>query len=106
MSREIDRTEALRRELVAAIVEGTGMREVLAMPLADTLLAHLQNEYGGQRLYIPAPPRQYPILQIEAELRQGLPPAEACRRYGISRRTLRRLFPGGLPTAMRDEEVA
>jgi Mor family transcriptional regulator len=97
MSRETDRTEALRREIVAAIVSGTGMREVLAVPLADTVLAYLQTEYGGQGLYIPAPPRSYPLLQIEAELRQGAEPADVCRRYNLSRRTLFRLFPGGLP---------
>jgi Mor family transcriptional regulator len=97
MSRETDRTEALRRELVAAIVGGTGMREIMAVPLADTLLCYLQAEYGGQQLYIPAPPRTYPILQIEAELRRGEDPEDVRRRYNISRRTLYRLFPGGLP---------
>lgn len=107
MSRETDRTEALRRELVAAIVGETGMREVLAVPLADSLLAYLQREYGGQRMYIPAPARLYPMLQIEAELRQGADVDDVCRRYGISRRTLRRLFPGGLPVPkLADEEVA
>jgi Mor family transcriptional regulator len=97
VSRETDRTEALRQELVAAVVAETGMREVLAVPLANSLLAYLQREYGGQRLYIPAPGRMYPILQIEAELRQGETPADVCKRYSISRRTLDRLFPSGLP---------
>jgi Mor family transcriptional regulator len=107
MSRETDRTEALRRELVGAIVAQTGMREILAVPLADIVLAHLQTEYGGQSLYIPAPPRSYPLLQIEAELRQGEDPIDVCRRYNLSRRTLFRLFPGGLPqAALRLPEAA
>lgn len=108
MSRESDRTEQLRAELVSAIVAETGMREVLAVPLADSLVAYLQREYGGSKLYIPAPSRMYPMLQIEAELRQGESPAGICRRYNISLRTLNRLFPGGLPKpeGEGDQEVA
>lgn len=107
MSKETDRTEALRRELVTAIVAETGMREVLALPLADSLVAYLQREYGGQRMYIPAPSRMYPMLQIEAELRHGEAIDDVCRRYSVSPRTLRRLFPGGLPQPeIPQEEVA
>lgn len=103
MSRESDRTEQLRQELVAAIVAETGMGEVLAMPLAETLVGYLQREYGGTRLYIPAPARLYPMLQIEAELRRGDAPSDVCRRYNLSNRTLKRLFPGGIP---RPEDAA
>lgn len=106
MSRETDRTEQLRQELVTAIVDGTGMREVLALPLADTLVSYLQKEYGGARLYIPAPARMYPMLQIEAELRRGEPIGDVCRRYNISLRTLNRLFPGGLPKVESEAENA
>ena len=35
MSKDIDRSEALRRELVGAIVHETGMREVMALPIAN-----------------------------------------------------------------------
>jgi Mor family transcriptional regulator len=107
MSREIDRTEQLRQEFITAIVGETGMREVLAVPLADSLVAYLQREYGGSRLYIPAPARMYPMLQLEAELRRGEPQADVCRRYNISHRTLKRLFPGGIPRPEEPEtEVA
>ncbi len=97
MSRESDRTESLRRELVAALVEQTGMREVLAMPYADCLLAYLQREYGGDRLYIPAQLRQYDMLQIRAALELGKTIQFVCREHGMSRSTLYKLFPGGLP---------
>ena len=106
MSRESDRTEALRQELISAVVAETGMRETLAVPVANSLLAYLQKEYGGQRLYIPAPARMYPMLQIEAELRQGAGVDEVCRRYNISHRTLKRLFPGGLPKQESESEEA
>lgn len=97
MSKETDCTEALRRELVGAIVQETGMREVLALPIADSLLAYLQREYPGQSIYIPAPQRPHDVLQITAALERGETPAKVCRDFNIGRRTLYRLFPGGLP---------
>lgn len=97
MSKDLDRTQALHRELVGAIVQETGMREVLAVPIADSLMAYLQREYPGQALYIPAPARRYDLLLIRAALERGDPPVRVCRDFGIGRRTLDRLFPGGLP---------
>jgi hypothetical protein len=99
MSRETDRTEALRRELVAGIVQQTGMREVLAVPIATSLLAYLQAQYGGERLYIPQPCRQFDMLQIEAALRAGEAPHAVARTHGTTVRQLHRMFPGGLPKA-------
>jgi hypothetical protein len=97
VSRETDRTEALRRELIAGIVEQTGMREVLALPIASSLLAYLQAQYGGERLYIPQPARQFDLLQIEAALRGGTTPGTVARAHGTTVRQLHRIFPGGLP---------
>lgn len=97
MSKDSDRTEALRRELVSAIVDETGMREVMALPLANSVLAYLQRQYAGERLYIPAPPRQYDVLLIKAELERGDSINRVCTTHGMSRTTLYRLFPGGMP---------
>lgn len=102
MSRETDRTEALRRDFIAALVEQTGMREVLAMPYADCLLAYLQREYGGDRIYIPAASRQYDLLQIDFALRQGQSPQAVARAHDTTVRQLHRLFPGGLPRMDQD----
>lgn len=97
MSRDTDRIEALRVELVRALVAEAGMREVVALPIADSLLAYLQREHGGERLYIPQPCRQYDVLQIEAALKRGWTITRVCREFGISRSMLYKLFPGGLP---------
>ena len=97
MSSENDRTEALRSEFVRALVEDIGMREVIALPFANALLSYFQREYPGQQLYIPAPPRQYDLLQIHAALERGDSPSKVCRDFSMSRRTLFRLFPSGLP---------
>lgn len=102
-NRDIDKTEALRSELVRGIVDQLGVPESLAMPYANGLLAYLQREYAGQQLYIPAAPRQYDVLQISAALGRGVSVARVCREFGVSRSMLYKLFPGGLP---RSELVA
>jgi hypothetical protein len=78
-------------------VQELGLREVMALPIANSLVAYLQRQYPGERLYIPAPPRQYDLLQIEAALRAGVSIGRVCREHGMSRSTLYKLFPGGLP---------
>lgn len=97
MSTETDRTEALRRELVRGLVEETGMREVLALPIANSLVAFLQRERSGQYLYVPSPTRQHDRTEMRAALERGEAPAQVCRKFAIGRRTLDRIFPGGLP---------
>lgn len=97
MSKESDRTEALRRELVRGLVEETGMREILALPIADSLVTFLQRERPGEYLYVPAPQRHYNVDELRAALVRGDTPAAVCRHFGLGRRTLDRLFPGGLP---------
>lgn len=97
MTRETDRTEALRTELVRGIVESTGMREVLAVPIANGLLEILQREYGGRNLYVPTPSRTYPVDKITAALEAGHKPGQVCRDFALSRAKLYELFPGGLP---------
>jgi len=96
-SRDADRTEALRRDLVRGIVEETGVTEAVAMPFANSILAYLQRTRAGERLYIPQPPRQYDLLQIQHDLESGIPVHRVCRRHGLSRTTLHKMFPGGLP---------
>lgn len=97
MSRETDRAEALRNEIVRALVEECGLREVMALPWADSIVAYLQRERGGETIYVPKPPRGYPIDQIAEDLRRGADIGDVCAAYRISRRTLNRLFPGGVP---------
>jgi Mor family transcriptional regulator len=102
VTRETDRTEALRTELLRGIVETTGMREVLALPIANGLLTVLQREYGGRNMYVPAPARTYPVLQIAAALESGRTPEQVRHDFGLSRTKLYELFPGGLPKPRKD----
>lgn len=97
MSTDQDPTEILRSQLVAAIADQTGMRESLAEPYADAVLTFLQREHGGGHLYIPAPSRRYDLLQIRAQLERGDSIMRVCMEHAMSRTTLYKLFPGGLP---------
>lgn len=102
-SRDADRTEALRSELVQGIVQETGVPEAVALPFANSILAYLQRTRPGERLYIPQPARQYDVAGIESELLAGAAPRVVAHRHGTTVRQLQRLFPGGLP---RPQDVA
>lgn len=99
-ARDLDRTEALRSEFVRGIVDQLGVPESLAIPYADGLLAYLQLEYAGERLYIPQPARQYDVEQIGEQLRRGDNPRTVARLHMTTVRQLHRMFPGGLPRPM------
>lgn len=100
-----DSTTQLRQALVDAIVEQTGMRGVLAEPYADAVLAYLQREHGGGQLYIPAAARQYDLLQIRAQLERGVSVSRVCMEHAMSRTTLYKLFPGGIPRKAERPEI-
>ncbi len=99
-ARDLDRTEALRSEFVRGIVDDLGVPEALALPYASSILKYLQTEYAAQKLYVPAPARQYDVLQIAAALESGTSISRVCRDHGLSRPTLYRMFPGGLPRVL------
>lgn len=100
----------LRRIAVRAIVDQTGLREEHALTYADAVIGVLQAEYGGGQLYVPAPPRQYDVLQIRAALERGVTRKQICAQFHISRRTLDRMFPpesgGAIKTANDVEKIA
>ena len=106
MSRDADRIEGLRSDLVRAVVEATGMRETMAMPIANSLLTMLQERYAGERLYVPKSARDSDMDRVREALEAGMKPKAVCRKFGISRSTLYRMFPGGLPVLGTDRAPA
>lgn len=100
-SRDIDAVEHLRRLVVRGIVEQTGLNEEHAMPYATAVVSVLQAEFGGERIHIPKPAGSaLPVSrkeQIRRDLLSGTSVNQVRARYGLSRSTLHRMFPGGLP---------
>lgn len=94
----LTKRDMFRRKIVMGIVLDTGTRESLAQPFADAVMRVLDQEKSTAGVvYVPEPPLQYDALSIESELRRGHTPRSVCKRHGIGRRTLNRMFPGGLP---------
>lgn len=98
--RDRDQCAKLEAELTRAIVEQTGLKEVIAGECAQAVVRKLQKTHGGGNFYIPSEPRNYPVHDIKAALElEGLSQARVQVRFGISRSQLHKLFPGGLPKA-------
>ncbi len=98
MKRDCDPYTDLLREITSAIVLNTGTREQIAMQYAAAVMTCLQDRKAANgNVYVGAPPRQFDVMQIRAALERGDSVAVVCRSFGIGRRTLYRLFPGGLP---------
>jgi Mor family transcriptional regulator len=88
MSREFDVAQDLYAELLGAVCKDTGLREDLARPFVSSALAYLQATYGGRRIYIPAPERRYPELEIAAHYEFTRDVSGTCRKFSISRSKL------------------
>lgn len=88
-------TEAqLRKRILAALMRDVGISEKMARPFVDSVMAC----FAGGRPYFPIEPRgPYPVHEIRAALESGLSVKRVMREFHVSRSTLHRLFPGGLP---------
>ena len=96
--RECDPYTDLLREITSAIVLKTGTREQIAMEYAAAVMDCLQERKAANgSVYVGSAPRQVDVLQIRAALERGDSVAKVCREFALGRRTLYRLFPGGLP---------
>lgn len=85
--------QRLHAELVAALHERTGLLPALAAPFASAILAHLQDRYATEPLYIPAAKRVYPIAALRRALLSGESYRTVAKRYDMGHATLRRLLP-------------
>lgn len=91
MSRDIDAATALRCEWLDLLARN-GMDQAKASPIIERLIQCLQDDRGGDVIYIPVRRRHYPMDRIRADLEAGLAIRAICRRYRMDRRTLYRLL--------------
>lgn len=88
MTRDTDAAQDLYAELLGAVCKDTGLREDLARPFVASALSYLQATYGGRRIYIPAPERRYPELEIAAHYNLHRDVRLTCRKFNIGRTKL------------------
>lgn len=78
---------------MAAMQADIGISERMALPFVESVMKC----FAGERTYFPVEPRKYPVESIRNALMNGDPASQVCRKFGLSRRQLNRLFIGGLP---------
>lgn len=93
MAKRTESAEELRERILAAMRADIGISERMALPFVDSVMKC----FAGERTYFPVEPRKYPVERIRDALTNGEPASQVCRRFGLSRRQLNRLFAGGLP---------
>lgn len=94
MSEEFDPARELLNEFVRVLCEATGMRSINAIRLVEPIVRYLQQNHGGEQLYIPAIGRTYPVEEIRRAVSAGISIRALCRKYRVSRKTLYRLLDG------------
>ena len=94
MSR-INTARVFQDEIAVAIQEACGLTFEQASSYAEPVVRYLQQQYGGDELYIPQPYTIYEREDILAERNKGTPIKVICERYAISRRTYFRILGQG-----------
>lgn len=101
MSQRRDTESELRERITEALIRDVGVSERMAQPFVESIIGCL----AGQLVYVPAQGRDYPLLHIKAALERGDSVRTVCRSFNVSRRTLYRLFPEGLPRGVERAAV-
>lgn len=84
--------QELMIELSTVLQEACRMQRAEAQTYVEPIVRYLQQQYGGDELYIPQPYMQRNLADLAAERARGTPVREIIRKYGISRRTYYRLL--------------
>ena len=87
--------QAMEDDMVGAVVRETGFQPSLARIVVLPIIKHLAENYAGERIYVAAPKREYPVAEIIAALEHTGNRDAVCERYGISDRTLYRICEQG-----------
>lgn len=97
-----DQRAQLREKITEALMRDVGVSERMAQPFVDSILRC----FAGERAYFPAEARDYPVALIRESLERGESVKRVMREFDVSRTTLHKLFPGGLPKRGSQEPVS
>jgi CRP-like cAMP-binding protein len=90
MTATTDRITALRTLVVRVVREHTGLKERLAMPIADGIVEGLRAQWGGSAVRIPAETPAERIAAIHEAAALGLSPPQIAAALGRDRSTVYR----------------
>lgn len=93
MNRARQTDAQLRARILDAFTRDIGISERMAQPFVESVMRC----FAGEQPYFPALPRTYPVMHIKAALERGVPVKRVISEFEVSRTTLHKLFPGGLP---------
>jgi len=93
MAARKETAEQLRTRILDAMRQDIGISEQMAQPFVESIMRC----FAGERPYFPAEQRVPDVLRIQRDLEAGVAPERVCDKHGLSRRSLFRMFPGGLP---------
>lgn len=86
--------QEMLREMTTQVIVETGLTESIAHKCAVAVMTVLQERKAANGLlYVSAPTRQLDLLQIEQDIRGGKSSRYICKKHGISRNRLQKLFP-------------
>lgn len=85
--------DTLRAGIVRALKADAEISDDLAARAAALILRYLSDlqRKHGRALYIPVPPKQYPLAEIRKARDDGETVRSICRQFGISSSTFYRL---------------
>lgn len=89
---EINVAQTLQDELAVALQEAKHLTFDEATAYVEPVVRYLQQQYGGDALYIPQPYMLRDVGAILAERAKGTPIKLILRKHNISRRTYYRLL--------------
>jgi len=84
--------QELVSELALALQEAKGIPYATAADYAEPIVRHLQQQYGGDELYIPQPYVRRDVSEIAAARAAGTPLKQILKQFNLSRRTYYRLL--------------
>jgi Mor family transcriptional regulator len=79
--------QALQDEIAMALAAAKGIPFQEAITFAEPVVRHLQQQYGGDELYIPQPYQVRDVRDVLAAKDRGMTVKEICREFRISRST-------------------
>lgn len=91
MAKKPERTEASWPACESIMVEalkGEGFSESLAVMIVAPIMQQITLTFPGERIYVPAPKRVYPVVEIVTAFTATRNREAVCSRFGISKSKL------------------